>query len=328
MEHVAARIDHLELQLGEALPPMANTTQGHSSSGSGRSSVSTRDPDGDWLGSTHPGENFHAASTTLFVRPQPPTNLAWLLDSGASIHLVNNPQYLHNPVMYQSPKPLHLATSDAVGGIIAKGSVCLLDARGAQLWIHNVQCVPAATTNLISVTAAIRDGCQFRTDSKGAHIQMVGPAAWECDINMSKGLYYLQRIQCRSLASAQSSISCQKVQKPQYSSLTTASRGTSGTDAWAIQEQTVMSRITREGLDLWSSCVPLYPVQTAPLFVKLVFRGSFLAHHFQTVQGLPVVFWNAYIWTQLENSLSQLSLEKSIGSQYWMKHHTVLQLSQ
>jgi transposase InsO family protein len=246
MEHVAARIDHLELQLGEALPPMANTAQGHSSSGSGRSSASTRDPDGDWLGSTHPGENFHAASTTLFVRPQSPTNLAWLLDSGASIHLVNNPQYLHNPVMYQSPKPLHLATSDAVGGIIAKGSVCLLDARGAQLWLHNVQCVPAATTNLISVSAAIRDGCQFRTDSKGAHVQMVGPAAWECDINMSKGLYYLQRIQCRSRQVPRAA------SVPNSAGPTQLPHNCQQRDLWHRRlghpGATVMSRITREGL--------------------------------------------------------------------------------
>eukprot|EP00884_Botryococcus_braunii_P008878 jgi/Botrbrau1/17992/Bobra.0664s0001.1 len=32
MEHVAARIDHLELQLGEGLPPMANAVRGHFSS--------------------------------------------------------------------------------------------------------------------------------------------------------------------------------------------------------------------------------------------------------------------------------------------------------
>jgi hypothetical protein len=142
----------------------------------------------------------HAVSITLYARSQSPTNLAWLLDSGASIHLVNNLQYLHNAVVYQSPRPLHLATSDAVGGIIAKGSVCLLDARGSQLWLHDVQCVPAATTNLISVSAAIKDGCQFRTDSRGAHVQMIGPETWACAVAMSKGLYYLQRVQCRTLA--------------------------------------------------------------------------------------------------------------------------------
>jgi hypothetical protein len=158
MEHVAARIDHLELQLGEGLPPMANAIRGYSSSKSGRSSTSTRNADEDWPDSAHPGENLHAAPTTLYARSQSPTNLAWLLDSGASIHLVNNPRYLHNLVVYQSPRPLHLATRDAVGGIIAKGSVCLLDARGSQLWLHDVQCVPTATTNIISVTAAIKDG--------------------------------------------------------------------------------------------------------------------------------------------------------------------------
>jgi hypothetical protein len=72
VEHVAARIDHLELQLGEALPPMANAARGHSSSRSGRSSASTRDPDGDWTGLIHLGENFHAVSPPFTPDQSPP----------------------------------------------------------------------------------------------------------------------------------------------------------------------------------------------------------------------------------------------------------------
>jgi transposase InsO family protein len=189
----------------------------------------------------------HAVSITLYARSQSPTNLAWLLDSGASIHLVNNLQYLHNAVVYQSPRPLHLATSDAVGGIIAKGSVCLLDARGSQLWLHDVQCVPAATTNLISVSAAIKDGCQFRTDSRGAHVQMIGPETWACAVAMSKGLYYLQRVQCRTLAVPRAASLPESAEGPVKLPHNCQLR-----DLWHRRlghpGETAMSRITREGL--------------------------------------------------------------------------------
>jgi hypothetical protein len=189
----------------------------------------------------------HAVSITLYARSQSPTNLAWLLDSGASIHLVNNLQYLHNAVVYQSPRPLHLATSDAVGGIIAKGSVCLLDARGSQLWLHDVQCVPAATTNLISVSAAIKDGCQFRTDSRGAHVQMIGPETWACAVAMSKGLYYLQRVQCRSLSVPRAASLPESAEGPVKLPHNCQQR-----DLWHRRlghpGETAMSRITREGL--------------------------------------------------------------------------------
>jgi hypothetical protein len=54
---------------------------------------------------------------------------SWMIDSGASVHPVNDLSLLHNPVMHAQPLPLHLATSDAKGGIIASGSVCLVNAR-------------------------------------------------------------------------------------------------------------------------------------------------------------------------------------------------------
>jgi len=107
------------------------------------------------------------------------------------VHLISDLTMLHHPRMHSIPKPLHLATSDAVGGIIASGSLCLADARGRKLWLHNVQCAPAANMNLISVSAAIRDGCRFGTDPAGAHIKMTGPHAWSSPVLLKRGLYFL-----------------------------------------------------------------------------------------------------------------------------------------
>jgi hypothetical protein len=52
---------------------------------------------------------------------------SWLVDSGASVHLVNDLSLLHAPTVHAAPIPLQLATSDATGGITATGSICLLN---------------------------------------------------------------------------------------------------------------------------------------------------------------------------------------------------------
>jgi hypothetical protein len=86
-----------------------------------------------------------------------PEARSFMVDSGATIHLVNDLSLLPSPTLHRSPIPLHMATSDATGQIIATGSLCLSSAEQQPLWLHNVHCVPSATANLISVTAAIRD---------------------------------------------------------------------------------------------------------------------------------------------------------------------------
>jgi hypothetical protein len=83
------------------------------------------------------------------------------VDSGATVHLVNDFGVVRNPTVYTEPRQLQLATSESHGSIIASGSVCLVNAEGQLLWLHNVQCVPQASTNLLSVSAGVRDGIQF-----------------------------------------------------------------------------------------------------------------------------------------------------------------------
>jgi hypothetical protein len=78
----------------------------------------------------------------------------WLVDSGASVHLTNDMSLLQNMTIYSEPRKLQLATSGAQGAIIAVGSICLLNHEGKAAWLHNVQCVPEASSNLLSVSAA------------------------------------------------------------------------------------------------------------------------------------------------------------------------------
>lgn len=90
--------------------------------------------------------------------------------------------------------PLQIATSDGVGHFVGNGFVCFLNARQEALWIHNVHFVPSATANVLSMSAAIRDGASFQCHPKGACTKMLGPCGWECTIVHDRGLYFLQHV--------------------------------------------------------------------------------------------------------------------------------------
>ncbi len=72
----------------------------------------------------------------------------WMVDSGATVHLVNDLTLMHNPMMNNKPKSL-IATSNAKGNIVATGSECLLNQSNKVLWLHDVyeRCVPTATSS-------------------------------------------------------------------------------------------------------------------------------------------------------------------------------------
>jgi transposase InsO family protein len=101
---------------------------------------------------------------------------------------------LHYPTVHATPIPLHLATSDATGGIVATGSVCLLSPNNVPLWLHHVQCVPSAIFNILSVSAALRDGAVFSTDNVGAFTAVSGPNQWNTSVHAEKGLYFVHHV--------------------------------------------------------------------------------------------------------------------------------------
>lgn len=118
----------------------------------------------------------------------------WLIDSGASVHLVNDVSLLQNVTMYAEPRVLQLATAGSTGGIVATGSVCLLNGEGKPMWLHNVQCVPEASTNLLSVSAAIRDGLTFLANDSGAYVRVEGTDGWYCGVQETHGLYSMKSV--------------------------------------------------------------------------------------------------------------------------------------
>jgi hypothetical protein len=118
----------------------------------------------------------------------------WLIDSGASVHLVNDISLLQNMTVYDEPRALQLATTGANGGIVAAGSVCLLNSEGKPAWIHNVQCVPDASTNLLSVSAGIRDGLTFAVNDSGAYVRVEGQDGWSSRVQEMHGLYNMRGV--------------------------------------------------------------------------------------------------------------------------------------
>lgn len=118
----------------------------------------------------------------------------WLVDSGASVHLTNDMSLLQNVTVYAEPRTLQLATSGAQGAIIAVGSICLLNHEGKAAWLHNVQCVPEASSNLLSVSAAVRDGFVFVPKDDGTFSRMEGMGEWGCNVNERHGLYVLRGV--------------------------------------------------------------------------------------------------------------------------------------
>jgi transposase InsO family protein len=114
---------------------------------------------------------------------------SWAVDGGATIMLTHNLEALHEPTLYPDPLPILLATS-AVGGTVAKGSICL--ARGdRRLWLSDVHCDPSATQNLLSVSSAVDHGMRFSTNSVGEPIGLWGPEGYFCDVVRQGGLYVL-----------------------------------------------------------------------------------------------------------------------------------------
>ena len=115
----------------------------------------------------------------------------WIIDSGASVHVVNSIELLHNATVYSEPQVLHLATTDGQGDIVAEGNVCIRDTQGRELWLRHVKCVPGASTNLVSVSAGLKDGVTFVPRENGSYCAMSGPQGWECKVVEKQGLYVI-----------------------------------------------------------------------------------------------------------------------------------------
>jgi transposase InsO family protein len=117
---------------------------------------------------------------------------SWSADSGATIILTNDLSALHEPTYYEKPAPIYLATN-AVGGTVAIGSLCV-QSGDKVAWLHKVHCDPAASQNLLSVSAAVALGFSFQTNEFGEPTALLDPSGVFCHIEKRGGLYNLKDI--------------------------------------------------------------------------------------------------------------------------------------
>ena len=264
---------------------------------------------GDWILPSAPGEPYVVnTATSSFISKNPKVNL-WMVDSGSSIHLVNDINLLQQPVLHDPPKPLHLATPDAVGGIVASGNMSLRDSLGYILYLRNVQCVPSATTNLISVSAAIRDGCHFVSDCNGAPIQLCGPGSWKSPVAVQRGLYYVQQIQDSRNMCSLSANQISQFQLPHNCKLRTLWHARLGhKDASAV-----MSRLSKEPL-VTGLPVSLIPCSECPPVCEACIQGKQTRPPFgQSSRPAQTVLERIHV-----DTVGELPVTAVTGEKYWV----------
>jgi transposase InsO family protein len=116
----------------------------------------------------------------------------WVVDSGASTHICNDVRLMQNLHWYSKPKGLNLATGEHVAERKACGSVCLLDELGNMCKIKDVEYVPTAVENLLSVSGAVADGLTFSNNTHGEITQMCcGKSLFNTPVKKERGLYFV-----------------------------------------------------------------------------------------------------------------------------------------
>jgi transposase InsO family protein len=116
----------------------------------------------------------------------------WVVDSGASTHVCNDVRLMQNLHWYTKPKGLNLATGEHVAQRKACGSVCLVDELGNTCKLKDVEYVPSAVENLLSVSGAVADGLSFSNNSNGEVVSMsCSKTSFMTEVKKERGLYFV-----------------------------------------------------------------------------------------------------------------------------------------
>jgi hypothetical protein len=116
----------------------------------------------------------------------------WVVDSGASTHICNDVRLMQNLHWYSKPKGLNLAIGEHVAERKACGSVCLVDELGNMCKLKDVEYVPTAIENLLSVSGAVADGLVFSNNRHGEVINMCcSKSSFITPVKKERGLYFV-----------------------------------------------------------------------------------------------------------------------------------------
>lgn len=81
----------------------------------------------------------------------------WYVDSGASMHMTPNKEWINNANYKPSLSDITVA-NDAKVQVLCSGDVQITTDRNYDITVKDVQCVPSLTTNLLSVSELIKNG--------------------------------------------------------------------------------------------------------------------------------------------------------------------------
>ena len=119
-----------------------------------------------------------------------PTNLRFIVDSGASRHVVNNEKYFAKGTLVRKDGTVH-SISGSEMAIKGVGSV-KLSFKNSEWLLSKVLYVPDATENLISVKSAAKSGTLFEFTNDGCKV--FGANGEICSANGYDNLYFLYGI--------------------------------------------------------------------------------------------------------------------------------------
>ena len=121
-----------------------------------------------------------------------PNGTCWIVDSGTTNHICNDIRIMSDVVYYKDSQPLGLAVTGNVAERKAKGKVVLEDAHGGTVTLRDVEFVPRATENLLSVSAAVSDGLRLQTNHGGEYVGLQSYSGnFACGIQKRERLYFL-----------------------------------------------------------------------------------------------------------------------------------------
>ncbi len=116
----------------------------------------------------------------------------WVVDSGASHHVIGNPDILHDYVEFAEPKLLGTAVRTEVAKLYGHGTVCMEGLNGVIFWLKYVLYAPGLTQILFSIIAGDAQNLILNMNPRGEFVLVRQRSGKKlCDVSKTQTQYLL-----------------------------------------------------------------------------------------------------------------------------------------